>query len=300
MSQEEERSDEDRIIEVLIIESQGREYEDQDFMPLKHSLYISDTHVPDYDVEVPYLVWCRPNQVYAQPDYFAPAIPDVPYCANVGTLPDATFIGVLMAVAAYQKQDLISNIFASRPDDFRKYGVFTCRFYVEGSWVDVITDTNIPCLRDPNTGEFSPAYGHSPNQGEMWVCLAEKAYAKAVGCYESLQRAKTREVLMHLTGGSIQQVSIKEEVEQDDDNSQTLWLMLSRGLRNDTLILCEPAVAKEEGEGVTEGVTTDGGEETKTEADSEQAEDTKSAAAVAAAEADLYAEHALQTTSCTA
>ncbi len=300
MSIEEERSDEDRIIEVLIIEGQT-DYEDQDFMPLKHSLYISDTHVPDYDMDLPYLVWCRPNQVYEQPDYFAPAIPDVPYCASTGSLPDSTFLGVLMAVAAYQKQDLISNIFASRPEDFRKYGVFTCRFYVEGSWVDIITDTNIPCVRDPNSGAFSPAYGHSPNSGEMWVCLAEKAYAKAVGCYESLQRAKTREVLMHLTGGSIQQVSLKEEVEQDDDNSQALWFMLTRGLKNDTLILCEPAAAPEDttGEGQTMdyGGTPEGGDgETKTEANS-QAEDTKSATAAAAAtkaEDDQFAEHALQ------
>ena len=298
MSSEEERSDEDRIIEVLIIESQGREYEDQDFMPLKHSLYLSENHVPDYDVEMPYLVWCRPNQIYEQPNYFAPAIPDVPYCASVGTLPDATFLGVLMAVAVYQKHDLISNIFASRPDDFKKYGVFTCRFYVEGSWVDVITDTNIPCIRNPNTGAFSPAYGHSTNEGEMWVCLAEKAYAKAVGCYESLQRAKTREVLMHLTGGSIQQISLKEEVEQDDDNGQALWLMLTKGLKSDTLVLCEPAMTQEET--TTEGQTTDyggtaeGGDgETKTETDG-LAEDTKSVAAAAVAKADLQAEHTLR------
>jgi hypothetical protein len=259
-SGEEERSDEDRIIEVLIIEGQNRQYEDTDFMPVKHSLYLSEKHVPDYDIEVPYLVWCRPSQINEQASYFTPAIPDVPYCAAMGTLPDQVFLGVLMAVSAYQKQDLISNIFASRPEDFNTYGVYTCRFYVEGSWVDVITDTNIPCLRDPNTGAFSTAYGFSPNEGEMWVALAEKAYAKAVGCYESLQKVKVREVLMHLTGGSIQQISLREEVANDDDVSSLLWQSMTRALRHDTLIVCEPATKEEAGP--TNGATdTDAGGE---------------------------------------
>ena len=223
---EEDRSDEDRIIEVLIIEGQNRQYEDTDFMPVKPSLYLSEKHVPDYDIDVPYIVWCRPSQIYENPSYFTAMIPQVPYCAAMGSLPDQVFLGVLMAVSSYQRQDLVSNIFASRPEDFNTYGVYTCRFYVEGSWVDVITDTSIPCLRDQNTGAFTHAYGFSPNDGEMWISLAEKAYAKAVGCYESLQKVKVREVLMHLTGGSIQQMSMREEAENDDSGA-ALWQMLS-------------------------------------------------------------------------
>lgn len=265
---EEERSDEDRIIEVLIIEGQNRQYEDTDFMPVKPSLYLSEKHVPDYDIDIPYVVWCRPSQIYEAPSYFTSTIPQVPYCAAMGSLPDQVFLGVLMAVSSYQKQDLVSNIFASRPEDFNTYGVYTCRFYVEGSWVDVITDTSIPCLRDPNTGAFTHAYGYSPNAGEMWVSLAEKAYAKAVGCYESLQKVKVREVLMHLTGGSIQQISIKEENENEDTGA-ALWQMLSHGLRHDTLIVCEPTSKEETPMGAETGETTataggDGGDgETK-------------------------------------
>lgn len=266
---EEDRSDEDRIIEVLIIEGQNRQYEDTDFMPVKPSLYLSEKHVPDYDIDVPYIVWCRPSQIYENPSYFTAMIPQVPYCAAMGSLPDQVFLGVLMAVSSYQRQDLVSNIFASRPEDFNTYGVYTCRFYVEGSWVDVITDTSIPCLRDQNTGAFTHAYGFSPNDGEMWISLAEKAYAKAVGCYESLQKVKVREVLMHLTGGSIQQMSMREEAENDDSGA-ALWQMLSRALRHDTLIVCEPATkdetatATETGDAAT-GAGGDAGEaETKT------------------------------------
>lgn len=54
-----------------------------------------------------------------------------------GTLPDEVFLGTLMALCAYPKLDLVDNIFASRPSDFKRYGVYTCRFYVEGQWEEV-------------------------------------------------------------------------------------------------------------------------------------------------------------------
>jgi hypothetical protein len=75
-----------------------------------------------------------------------------------GSLPDQLFLGTLMAIAVYPRVDLIENIFASRPDDFLKYGLYTCRFYVEGEWVEVIADTNIPCVKDNMTGQPSVMY----------------------------------------------------------------------------------------------------------------------------------------------
>ena len=48
----------------------------------------------------------------------------------------------------------MENIFSSRPGDFLKYGIYTCRFYVNEEWVDLITDTNIPCLRNSLTGKM--------------------------------------------------------------------------------------------------------------------------------------------------
>ncbi len=117
-----------------------------------------------------------------------------------------------MAVCTYSGYDLLQNIFASRPDDFLKYGVYTCRFYVEGQWVDVLADSKIPCLRDDITGTFSPVYSRSRNSSELWISLAEKAYAKAVGSYEAICKVKTHECLLHLTGGSVQQAYLRDEV----------------------------------------------------------------------------------------
>ena len=80
-------------------------------------------------------------------------------------------------------------------------------FYVDGQWVEVLTDTLIPCCREDSSGYLVPAYGRSNLRDELWISLVEKAYAKAVGSYESILKIKPHEVLLHLTGGSIQQVS---------------------------------------------------------------------------------------------
>jgi len=135
---------------------------------------------------------------------------------------------------------LIQDIIASRPEDFKNYGVFTCRFYVEGEWVDVITDTRIPCYLDNASGDCHPAYGRSPIKGEMWICLIEKAYAKAVGSYEALQKVKVNEALLHLTGGSVQQLCLHDEVRLEN-GFFNLWKQFKTMLSQDTLILALPA-----------------------------------------------------------
>lgn len=48
----EPRTDEDRIIEVLVIEGTQRQYEDSDFLPVRQSLYNIETVIPSYDGDV--------------------------------------------------------------------------------------------------------------------------------------------------------------------------------------------------------------------------------------------------------
>ncbi len=147
-----------------------------------------------------------------------------------------------MAICAYSKYDLIENIFASRPEDFMKYGIYTCRFYVDGDWVEVITDTNIPCLRNNSNGVFSPVYGTSFNPDEMWVAFVEKAFAKAMGSYEGIPNIKVQKALLHLTGGSVQQVNLREEVTRFDAVSDThAWTEFKKKLERDSIVIVIPA-----------------------------------------------------------
>ena len=161
-------------------------------------------------------------------------------------LNDEVFLGTLLGVSSYLGHDLVQDIIASRPDDFNQYGVFTCRFYVEGEWVDVITDTRIPCILDSISSTCSPAYGKSLHKDEMWICLVEKAYAKAVGSYESLQKVRVNEALLHLTGGSVQSFLLQDELKQDQ-GAYNMWKLFKNSLANDTLILCLP-IANESAE----------------------------------------------------
>jgi hypothetical protein len=237
----EERTDEDKIIEILKIEGMVRQYEDLDFLPVRQSLYEEEDQPPLYDEFIaPQMVWCRPQEIdptcqYFADDYVSPRV-------SAGTLPDETFASTLMAVCSFQGYDLLETIIASRPDDFKIYGVISCRFYVEGEWVEVITDTRLPCVRNELTLQQTPAYSKSPNSSEMWVALLEKAYAKAVGSYEAIQKIKLHETLLHLTGGSIQQYFTA-----DGEGVTPLWAtVLNIFQEEDVLVMARPNQDNEE------------------------------------------------------
>lgn len=204
------RSEEDQIIELLSIEGSGNLFEDTDFIPNRQSLYDNEGFIPYYDTEVTnFITWKRPHEFCNFPCYFHETF-DVPSIVQ-GTLLDEAFIGVLAAVAVAEEGELIENIVYSRPDDFKQYGVFTCRFYVEGEWVEVITDTRIPCIHNEVTDKLAPIYSRSSNRKELWVSLIQKAYAKALGSYEAVSKVKVSDLLVHLTGGSVQEIRFHEE-----------------------------------------------------------------------------------------
>lgn len=245
------RTDEDRVIEQLVIEGTSRLYEDSDFMPIRQSLYNVKTVIPDYDLDYAQsIIWCRPYALTDKACYFSENTP-ARIAGKKGSLPDETFLGALLAVATYAGEDLLQNIFCSRVTDFVDYGVYTCRFYVNGEWVEVITDTTIPCIRNEATDSITCAYGSSINKNEMWIPLAEKAYAKAVGSYEAIQKVKLHEVLMHLTGGSVQQLYLHATPNGHGDIHQptkevnlsipgSLLKLFEKYLQSDTIVLAMP------------------------------------------------------------
>ncbi|KAJ1442886.1 hypothetical protein B484DRAFT_441901 [Ochromonadaceae sp. CCMP2298] len=217
---EDDRTDEDRIIEALVVEGKQALYEDIDFLPLRQSLYNVENVVPEYDDETaPSIEWCRPSKIFPTPAYFDSH--NKTLAVRQGTLPDETFLGTLMAICAYSKYDLVENIFASRPEDFIQYGIYTCRFYVDGEWVEVITDTSLPCVKNNLTGRYECAYGTSSSPSETWVAFVEKAFAKAMGSYEEIPNIKIQKALLHLTGGSVQALNMKDEAAKLDTMSDT-------------------------------------------------------------------------------
>ena len=241
----EERSEEDNIIEIIKIEGHLRMYEDADFPPISASLYEEETLPPDYDNET-IVNWQRPQDTSKDVCYFSDQFAFAQ--VRVGNLKDYTFLGALMAVCSFSDYDLMENIFASRPEDFVPYGVYTCRFYVDGEWVEVLTDTLLPCGRDDSTGYFVPCYSRGSTNNEFWIPLVEKAYAKAVGSYEAILNIKPHEALLHLTGGSVQQMDLHEH--HDSAASRRMmetikWKQLKSYFDHHTLVLAM-GISKEE------------------------------------------------------
>ncbi len=112
---------------------------------------------------------------------------------------------------------------------------------MDGDWVEVTTDTRIPTIRNPSTGLFGPVYAKAPNPNDCWVSLIEKAYAKALGSYEAIPRIKIQECLTHLTGGSVQLISVNEKYSQNSPAYRELWDRIKKALSNDTLLIAMPS-----------------------------------------------------------
>lgn len=237
------QTEEDRIIELINLEGQNNLYEDTDFIPNRQSLYETEGVVEDYDLDVANLIiWRRPNEIVNFPVYFSDSYGNPSVIQ--GTLPDETFIGVLMAVATYEDGILMENIIYSKPDDFKQYGIYTCRFYVEGEWVEAITDTRIPCIMDAEDERYVPVYSHSPIRKEMWISFIEKAYAKALGSYHAVSKVKIHEALLHLTGGSVQEIKFNDDIIGDSHKLMAFWSRLKSLLGQKILILAKPADAE--------------------------------------------------------
>ena len=158
---------------------------------------------------------------------------------------------MLSAVTSVDEGELVENIVYSRPDDFQQHGVFTCRFYVEGAWVEVITDTRVPCVHHEQSDKFLPVYSRSSNKKELWITLIQKAYAKALGSYEAVSKVRVSDMLMHLTGGSVQEIRFHEDGSQHSSGSSNGGMnremqlqfgkKLKKMLSSDTLIVAKPA-----------------------------------------------------------
>eukprot|EP01034_Spumella_vulgaris_P022861 gene22861-29038_t len=88
-------------------------------------------------------------------------------------------------------------------------------------------------------------YGTSFNPDELWVAFVEKAFAKAMGSYEGIPNIKVQKALLHLTGGSVQQINLREDVARYDMVSEShAWLEFRRKLEKDAIVIMVPSDKK--------------------------------------------------------
>lgn len=262
----------------------GALYEDPDFSPSQlTTLYVDPTKLPEYalaamasssastngsdekegdassaDSEkhginpswstngVGGVFWYRPTEYTDDPDYFK----STSGCGILreGSLSDAWLLGVFAAIALHP-DNLIENLFVSDSvHAFKDYGVYSCRFYKDGEWVTVTTDTRMPYLLELQEDDLYPAkgnstpghalYGSSLEKNEVFIPFLEKAYAKLHGSYQVLADSsggstsgKILEAFLDCTGGSAHRIDLQEErIKSGDDiaNSAALWKKIVR------------------------------------------------------------------------
>ncbi|ETN16172.1 hypothetical protein PPTG_06374 [Phytophthora nicotianae INRA-310] len=215
-------------------------YEDPDFPPEISSLYFDPNKLPDYVPQQSressgHVFWYRPTEYAEDPDYFKNSTG----CGDLreGLLNDAWLLGVFAAVALHP-DNLIENLFVSESlQNFKQFGVFTCRFFKDDNWVPVTTDTRIPYSMELQPEDkvssgggstFSPGsalYGSSVNRSEVFILFLEKAYAKLHGSYQVLDEkygggiggsagtssGRILEAFLDCTGGSAHRVDLQQE-----------------------------------------------------------------------------------------
>ncbi|RMZ95081.1 calpain-3 isoform X2 [Brachionus plicatilis] len=88
-------------------------------------------------------------------------------------------------------------LFRTTDLDQGSLGAFHFRFWIYGTWKDVVIDDYLPVGPD-NKLIFCK---NRDVKNEFWCALLEKAYAKVCGCYEALEGGFTTDALIDMSGG---------------------------------------------------------------------------------------------------
>lgn len=123
-----------------------------------------------------------------------------------GYLGDCYFLAGLAALA--ERPDRIFNLFLLREKNELSY--YSVKLLYRGKWQIIDLDDSIPFV-------FStPAFGRSI-EGELWVILLEKAWAKLYGSYKQIEAGFPEEPLHDLTGAPIKQIFLTHKSFKTDE-----------------------------------------------------------------------------------
>ena len=158
---------------------------DSEFPPVYDSI-IADKSKP-YG---PFLTWRRAPEFMEDGKFsmFEDGID--PLDIEQGQLGNCWFCCALSCMAEHPQ--LVERMFLSTEPS--EAGVYRLRICKDGMWEEVTVDDYFPCFPHQK-----PIF--SINKGnELWVILAEKAYAKLHGSYHSLKAGKAVDAMADLTG----------------------------------------------------------------------------------------------------
>jgi len=115
--------------------------------------------------------WKRASEIYPSPAIFKGGIE--PNDINQGALGDCYFLAALSSLAEFPER--VQHMFVTK--EVNKAGIYLIRFFLNGQETLVTVDDHLPV-----NAKGSPAFATS-RDGELWVSLLEKAWAKLHGTY---------------------------------------------------------------------------------------------------------------------
>lgn len=154
-----------------------------------------------------------------------------------GELSNEWLLGAFATVAQFPS--ILRNLFF---DIDSQAGRYTIRLYHGGKWRHICIDDRIPIGKNGR-----PVFGRCAH-GDLWISLLEKAFAKLMGTYESLELGSVEEAIMTLTGGRPQRLYVnnpKNKSNRKIVKRDSLWQKLLDSRRDNVIMCCAVSGDKE-------------------------------------------------------
>lgn len=145
--------------------------------------------------DLPYyqsLKWLRPKEFFRGSGKIAVYDDIEPDDIIQGALGDCYFLAACSSIA--NKPERLERLFLSG-GEYNRDGLHAVAICLNGIWEEILLDDQFPCTPVSK----KPAFNTS-KQGELWVMMLEKAWAKVHDGYLNISAGLTREALRDLTG----------------------------------------------------------------------------------------------------
>ena len=166
----------------------GEPWTDRDFLPSKASLFNAEIDSQSNSSDFENLEWKRASKIYSYPTIFGEGIG--PNDVNQGALDDSYFLATLSSLAEFPNR--VEAMFVTQ--EVNLAGIYLVRFFINGRVTSVVIDDHLPVKPDGK-----PAFATS-RDGELWVSLLEKAWAKLHGSYARIEGGLPSFAASHVMG----------------------------------------------------------------------------------------------------
>lgn len=192
------------------------------------------------------VLWMRPKDISANAKFIVKGA--TRFDLYQGDLGNCWFVAACASLATSHQQ-LIDWCVPPDQDFDRDYaGIFQFRFWLFGSWVEVIIDDLLPC-KEVNQGEqrsYQLMYArNNAEPNEFWVPLFEKAYAKLNGSYMNLDSGLINDALVDFTGGISERFDVAMKRRSPGNLFETLSAMVKMASLVGTHIISPDGRVKE-------------------------------------------------------